>query len=60
MVALASFLSLFLLIGVECHLGSEHPDSDFNVTVSQHNREPCSRSTNRRKTACQGFQDRKR
>jgi hypothetical protein len=44
---------------------SEHPDSDFEVAISQHNSDPCSsescsRSTNRRNTACQGFQDRKR
>ena len=38
--------------------GPEHPDSGFRVLSGQHNRRPCNRSTNRRKTPCHGFHDR--
>ena len=40
--------------------GPEHPDSGFRVPSGQHNRRPCNRSTNRRKTPCHGFHDKSR
>src|SRR3954447_6614480 len=37
--------------------GPEHPDSGFRSPITQHNRRPCNRSTNRRNTPCHGFHD---
>jgi hypothetical protein len=37
--------------------GSGHPDPDFMLQLGQHSRQPCSRSTNRKKAPCQGFQE---
>ena len=46
--------SLLVLDGLH---GSGHPDPDFRPQSPQHNQQPCSRSTSRRKTSCQGFHE---
>src|SRR5947208_15506555 len=45
------------LSSVRSQHGPEHPDSGFRSPTTQHNRRPCNRSTNRRKTPCHGFHD---
>ena len=40
--------------------GSGHPDPDFRIRLLQHNQQPCSRSTNRRKAPCHWFHDNNR
>jgi hypothetical protein len=37
--------------------GSGHPDPDFRIVSFQHNEQPCSRSTKRRKAPCHGFHE---
>ena len=56
--ALPSFCSIpCLLSWFDGPRGSGHPDPDFRVVTAQHNQQPFSRSTSRRKTPCHGFHD---
>src|SRR3954451_16529458 len=48
------------LSSVRSQHGPEHPDSGFRSPPVQHNRRPCNRSTNLRKTPCHGFHDNSR